>query len=64
MNRDAFMKFFRDDDCLSTLSTDDRLEIFLEVLPGASDISAELLEKLMRDYCVEDVEPCTGKKCP
>lgn len=56
MDRDAIMSFFRDDDCLTTLSTDDRLEIFLEILPGGDDITVDLLENLIRDYCVEDIE--------
>lgn len=64
MNRDDFMNFFRDDEKLETLTNDDRVEVFLEILPGSSDITQELLEELMRDYCVEGVEPCTGKKCP
>jgi hypothetical protein len=46
------MSFFRSDDKLATLSTDDRIEIFLQILPGASDINPELLEELMKDYCV------------
>ena len=52
MTRNDFMSFFRSDDKLATLSTDDRIEIFLQILPGASDINPELLEELMKDYCV------------
>lgn len=51
MTRDDFMRFFRDDESLATLTTDDRIEIFMEVLPGSSDITAELIEKLLKDYC-------------
>lgn len=53
MTRDDFMNFFRNDEALAMLSTDDRIEIFLHILPGASDITPQLLEELMRDYCVQ-----------
>ena len=56
MTRDDFMRFFRNDEDLATLSTDDRLEIFLEVLPGQSDITRDLLEQLLRDYCTDKIE--------
>ena len=56
VTRDDFMRFFRDDEALATLTTDDRIEIFLQILPGASDITPELLEELMRDYFVRDEE--------
>ncbi len=48
------MNFFRDDEALATLSTDDRVEVFLQILPGDSDITTELLERLLRDYCAGD----------
>lgn len=48
------MDFFRDDDQLNSLSADDRLEIFQQVLTGSSDISKALLDDLLRDYCVSD----------
>ena len=59
VTRDAFMGFFRDDEALATLTTDDRIEIFLQILPGASDITPQLLEALIRDYCVEELKKQT-----
>ena len=53
VTRDDFMRFFRDDEALATLTTDDRFEIFLQILPGASEITPALLEELMWDYCVD-----------
>ena len=50
MDRQKFMEFFRDDEQLNTLSTEDRIEIFLHILPGSSDITVELLRKLVSDY--------------
>lgn len=62
VTRDDFMRFFRDDEALATLTTDDRIEIFLQVLSGASDITPALLEELKRDYCVGD-EPLSNGSC-
>lgn len=50
------MKFFRDDEKLNRLSTDDRIEIFLQVLFGSSDITKELLHNLISDYSVPNLE--------
>ena len=50
MDRDEFMAFFRTDDKLNTLSTADRVEVFLQVLLGQSDITKSLLEQLCSDY--------------
>ncbi len=47
-----FMDFFRDDEMLNQLTADDRIEIFMEVLLGSSDITKELLEQLLSDYGV------------
>jgi hypothetical protein len=47
-----FMGFFRDDEMLNQLTADDRIEIFLQVLLGSSDIIKELLDQLLRDYSV------------
>ncbi|MEL0455782.1 hypothetical protein WJN01_06060 [Flavobacteriaceae bacterium SZ-1-7] len=56
MTREDFMDFFRDDEKLSTLSTDDRIEIFLQILPGGSDITEDLLNELICDYQVTNLE--------
>ena len=52
ISRDDFMAFFRDDEMLNQLSADDRVEIFLQVLTGSSDITKDLLEQLLSDYSV------------
>jgi hypothetical protein len=54
--RDDFMKFFRDDEQLKTLSTDDRIAIFETVLVGSSDFSKELLDGILSDYIVGEIE--------
>ena len=56
MNRDDFMEFFRDDEKLNSLSADDRVEIFMEVLTGSSDVTEELLNDLINDYNVHDLK--------
>lgn len=50
--RHNFMSFFRDDNKLSELSTDDRIEVFRTILTGSSDINKELLNDLLSDYGV------------
>lgn len=56
MTRKDFMNFFRDDEKLSTLSADDKNEIFLQILPGGSDITEDLLNELISDYQVINLE--------
>ena len=56
MDRDEFMKFFRDDEQLNTLSVDDRIEIFETVLVGSSDLAKERLDRILSDYSVSDLE--------
>lgn len=55
LNRAQFMQFFRDDETLSLLTPDDRLEIFSSILLGSDDITLELLERLLSDYCVANI---------
>jgi len=55
ITRGQFMSFFRDDEKLNTLSPDDRIEIFQTILLGSSDITADLLNGLISDYCVENL---------
>lgn len=55
MDRQDFMSFFRDTEKLNTLSTDDRIEVFSSILSGSSDITTELLQKLLQDYDVDNV---------
>ena len=55
-DRDDFMEYFRSDTCSEELSTDDKLEIFLGILPGKSDITKELLDQLLCEYSVETID--------
>lgn len=54
--REQFMSFFRNDDKLSKLSVDDRLEVFKSILTGSDDLTKELLDNLLSDYCVRNLE--------
>lgn len=56
MDRNQFMNFFRDNDKLNLLSADDRVEIFKTILLGSSDITKQLLDELIIDYCIENIE--------
>lgn len=62
--REHFMAFFRNDEKLNQLSTDDRIEIFMSILQGSSDISKDLLVNLISDYCVSwiDIMDNTSEK--
>ena len=53
ITREDFMNFFRNDDRLSELSTDDRIEIFSTILTGSSDFSKKLLDNILSDYNVD-----------
>ena len=55
-DREDFMSFFRNDDKLSELSTDDRIEVFKTILVGSTDITKDLLDGLLRDYGVGNLE--------
>jgi hypothetical protein len=50
------MQFFRDDEKLNELSPDDRVEIFQTILLGSSDITFDLLNDILIDYCVSNLE--------
>ncbi len=56
MTREVFMQFFRDDEKLNTLTVDDRVEIFMHILPGGSDITKSLLNELICDYQVHNLK--------
>ena len=43
MNRDHFMAFFRNDEKLNTLSSEDRMEVFLQILHYAKTWPARCL---------------------
>jgi hypothetical protein len=50
------MDFFRDDSKLAALTPDDRVEIFIDILLGSSDITKELLDRLLWNYGVDNLE--------
>ena len=56
LTRGQFMKFFRNDDLLNTLTVDDRIEVFSSILTGNSDFTKELLDKVLSDYEVTNLE--------
>ncbi len=56
INREDFMNFFRNDEKLNTLSNDDKIEVFLQILQGSSDITMEILNELICDYQVHNVK--------
>lgn len=65
LTRDEFNRFFRDDEKLNLLTVDDRIEIFSTVLAGSSDLSKELLDDILSDYCGESlrvIETCHDSK--
>lgn len=56
MTRDDFMSFFRNDEQLNTLSNDDRIEVFSQIISGSSDFTKELFEEILADYSNSDLE--------
>lgn len=50
------MKFFRDTEKLNELTPDDRVEIFRTILLGSSDVTKDLLNEILGDYCVNNLE--------
>jgi hypothetical protein len=50
--RKDFMEFFRNDDLLTLLTVDDRIEIFSSILLGDGDFTKELLDQILSDYGV------------
>lgn len=55
ITREDFMNFFRDDEKLNELTSDDRLEIFSTILLGSSDFTKELLDEILSDYNVDNI---------
>ena len=56
ITREGFMQFFRDDEKLNELTPDDRDEIFRTILLGSCDITKELLDEIISDYCVSNLK--------
>ncbi len=46
------MAFFRDDERLQTLTADDRIELFGQIMIGSSDFTKELIDSVLEDYGV------------
>jgi len=46
------MACFRSDAFLNQLTPDDRIEIPPQILLGSSDLTNDLLDRLLSDYCV------------
>lgn len=56
ISTEDFMNFFRDSEKLNELTPDDRVEIFRTILVGSSDITMNLLNDVLQDYCVNNLE--------
>lgn len=56
ISRNDFMSFFRDNEKLSELSVDDRIEIFSTILLGSSDFKKKLFDQIFSDYSVTNLE--------
>ncbi len=56
MTREDFMNFFRDDEKLTELTVEDRVEIFQKILLGSSDFTKPLLDEILSDYNVDSLE--------
>lgn len=54
--RTDFVNFFREDEKLNELTSDDRLEIFRTILLGSSDFTKKLLDEILSDYNVDHLE--------
>lgn len=50
ITREQFMEFFRSDEFHNTITPDDAVEIFSSVLHGESDITEELVNRVLTDY--------------
>lgn len=44
------MEFFRSDEGYTQLTPDDCIELFQQALKGSSDLTVELLERVISDY--------------
>lgn len=61
ITRYDFMEFFRGvdengDDLLNQLDTDERKEIFSQIMLGSDDFTKDLLDSVLSDYCVDNLE--------
>ncbi len=50
INREQFMEYYRSDKYSEELSPDDKEEVFMSSLTGSSDITRELLQKVLDGY--------------
>lgn len=56
ITREQFMAFFRSEDFHSKVAPNDCVEIFRTVLTGSSDITKELINDIINDYCADNVQ--------
>ncbi|MDI1306308.1 MAG: hypothetical protein PSX42_15885, partial [bacterium] len=56
VTRGDFMTFFRNEEQSSSLTVDDRIEIFSSILLGESDFTKELLDSILSDYGVSHLK--------
>jgi len=61
ISKEDFMEFWRSDGMPDMLTVEDRMEIFLSAPVGSSDITKELLEKIIRGYGVENLTVIKSK---
>ncbi len=61
ITRDEFMDFFRNEESINTLSSDDRIEVFSTILLGNSDFKKKLFDEIFSDYCVDHLEVIENK---
>jgi hypothetical protein len=50
MTRQDFMNYFRSENGWADLTADDRYEVFMDILHGDGDLTADILDDLIRNY--------------
>ena len=55
MERHEIMEIFRDEELINKLTPNDKIEIFLTILQGSSDITVDLLNRLLIEYSVNNI---------
>jgi len=53
LTREEVMRFLRQENIHEILSPDDCLEIFLNILGGSSDLTKEILDRLLSNYGID-----------
>ena len=55
LERHEIMEIFRDEELINKLTPNDKIEIFLTILQGSSDITVDLLNRLLIEYSVNNI---------